>query len=83
MPSSKIVKTRKPGWCAAEFAHPSKIEVGDRVMVTTYFPSDDTLRDSPVRYRFCSWCVAAAEQEAAWLLAKREPASHVTDRSPE
>lgn len=67
MPSRKIVRTRTAGWCDSDFAHPSRIEAGDRVEVTTYFPSDENVRDfgalSLHRYRRCSWCVARSEAE--------------------
>lgn len=66
MPSSKIVRTRKAGWCSAEFVHPSRIEVGDRVSVTTYFASDEECRHFGVvpfsRFRRCSWCVTQEEE---------------------
>lgn len=67
MPSRKIVRTRTAGWCDADFAHPGRINVGDRVQVTTYFPSDEHVQDfgalSLKRYRKCAWCLERAEAE--------------------
>ena len=61
MPSRKLVHTRKSGWCNQEFAHPGEIQPGDRVLVTTYFPGDEHVRDFGVlpftRTRMCSWRV--------------------------
>lgn len=71
MPSVKIVRTRKAGWCDDEFAHYGRIDVGDRVEITTYFPSDEHVRDFGVRafarYRRCSWCLSRDEARAAEL----------------
>lgn len=65
MPSRKIVRTRKAGWCDSEFAHPGSINVGDRILVTIYFPRDEQVRDfgalSLKRYRQCSWCLERTE----------------------
>lgn len=66
MPSHKVVHTRTPGWCDSDFAHPGKIEVGDRIRVTTYFPSDENVREFGAlalqRYRQCSWCLERDEK---------------------
>lgn len=66
MPSRKIVRTRKAGWCDSEFAHPGRISVGDRIEVTTYFPRDEQVRDFGAlelkKYRRCSWCVKRDEE---------------------
>jgi len=71
MPSRKIVHTRKAGWCDHEFAHPGRIEYGDRIEVTTYFPSDEEVREFGVqefrRTRRCSWCLTRDEARAAEL----------------
>lgn len=71
MSSSKIVRTRKSGWCSSEFAHPAKINVGDRVLVVTTFPQEwpncDYDRPRFARYRVCSWCLAD-EEEHGWRI---------------
>lgn len=65
MPSRKIVRARKAGSCSNDFAHPSAIRPGDRVMVITYFPSDELVRGFGVepftRARRCTWCVERDE----------------------
>ncbi|MFE6966860.1 hypothetical protein ACFVAJ_17250 [Agromyces sp. NPDC057679] len=57
----EIVRTRKHGWCDQEFAHPGEINPGDVVLVTTYMPTDEAVRDFGVppwtRTRTCAWCV--------------------------
>lgn len=69
MPSTRVVRTRTPGWCDSAFAHPGRIDVGDRVQVVTFFPSDEHVRDFGVmalhRYRQCTWCVDRHEAERA------------------
>lgn len=58
MPSVKIVRTRTAGWCEDDFAHPSKIEVGDRIKVITLFPREHHYTTkTPIRIRKCSWCL--------------------------
>jgi hypothetical protein len=61
MPSRKLVRTRRSGWCDQEFAHPGEIRPGDLVLVTTYMPTDEHVRDFGVRpftrTRMCGWCV--------------------------
>ena len=61
MPSSRLVRSRVSGWCAWDFAHPGAIQPGDLVLVTTYFPRDEHVRDFGVqpftRIRICAWCV--------------------------
>lgn len=70
MSASKLVRTRTPGWCSADFAHPSRIEVGDLVKVTVYFASDEqctTFGVKPLsRYRRCSWCVEEERRLKKW-----------------
>lgn len=65
MPSRKIVRARKAGRCSSDFAHPGIIRPGDRVMVITYFPSDELVRGFGVapftRSRRCTWCIARGE----------------------
>jgi len=74
MSSTKIVKSRKAGTCSAEFAHPCQINPGDRVLVVTYFPSDEACRDfgAPpfARIRLCSWCLAR-EEGTGWRMYHR------------
>lgn len=61
MPAERLVRTRKPGWCDADFAHPSEIRAGNVVLVTTHYPSSEAVSDFGVapwtRTRKCSWCV--------------------------
>lgn len=63
------MRTRTPGWCDSEFAHPGEIHVGDIVQITTYFPRGEHVRDFGVkpftRTRACQWCVLTSEATAA------------------
>ncbi|MBN9214717.1 MAG: hypothetical protein J0J04_07875 [Microbacterium sp.] len=72
------MRTRTAGWCDADFAHPGRISVGDRVEVVTYFPSDENVRDFGAlalhRYRRCQWCVDRDEAERARRADAPEPA---------
>jgi hypothetical protein len=74
MSHTKIVHTRKPGWCSSEFAHPGQINFGDRILVITYFPGDEEVRDFGVpafsRVRVCSWCLGR-EEDTGWRTYQR------------
>lgn len=78
MSTSKIVRTRKSGWCDSEFAHPGRILPHDRVLVITYFPRDEEVRDfgAPpfARVRVCSWCLAR-EEETGWRIYDKPKAA--------
>lgn len=67
MPSRRIVRARKGGRCSSDFAHASTIRPGDRVMVITYFPSDEIVRGFGMppftRARRCTWCVERGESK--------------------
>lgn len=69
MPREQFVRTRTPGWCDSEFAHPGAIQRGDIVTVTTYYPRGEHVRDFGVapftRTRKCEWCTLNAEHAAA------------------
>lgn len=69
MSAQRFVRTRTPGWCDSEFAHPGQIRHGDIVRVTTYFPRGEHVRDFGVRpftrTRSCQWCVLSDEAVAA------------------
>lgn len=78
---TQFVRTRTPGWCDSEFAHPGAIRVGDIVQVTTYFPRGEHVRDFGVkpftRTRACQWCVLVNEATAA---SRGMQALHLRDR---
>lgn len=65
----RFVRTRTPGSCSREFAHPSQIDSGDIVRITTYYPRDEATRDFGVkpfsRSRECQWCVLRSETMGA------------------
>lgn len=58
MPAHRITKTRSEGTCAVDKTH--RIEAGDRVITSVYFPSDELVRDFGVkpmiRFRRCVSC---------------------------
>ena len=76
MPSVKIVRSRTSGRCDREFFHPNIISPGDRIRVTTYFKSDEQVRDFGVppftRSRTCKWCL---EEDEAREVARAAPQS--------
>lgn len=67
MPAYRISASRNGGWCTAEFAHDMNIRVGQRTLVTTYFPSDENVRHFGVpplsRHRSCLFCTASKLRE--------------------
>lgn len=69
MSARRFVRTRTPGWCDSDFAHPGRIGYGDIVGVHTVYPRDEYARDFGVkpftRWRRCQWCVLAEQAQFA------------------
>lgn len=63
MPSLRISASRHGGTCRIGYAHDIRIRPGQRTLVTTYFDSDEHVRDFGVeplsRHRVCSTCTAS------------------------
>lgn len=67
MPAVRISATRTEGTCTAGYAHDIRIRPGQRTIVTTYFASDEHVRDFGVqpltRHRVCMTCTASKIRE--------------------
>lgn len=67
MPSLQISASRRGGTCSVEYAHEVRIQPGQRTIVTTFFPSDEHVRDFGVapfsRHRVCLTCTASKLRE--------------------
>lgn len=67
MPSIRMSASRHGGVCRAGYAHDIRIRPGQRTLTTTYFGSDEHVRDFGVaplsRHRVCVTCTAAKLRE--------------------
>jgi hypothetical protein len=67
MPARRISAARTARTCPNEFAHDGRIHPGQRTLVTTYFPSDEHVRDFGVapftRVRVCLHCTSSKLRE--------------------
>ena len=67
MPAFAISASRNGGTCTAEFFHDINIRPGQRTITTTFFPSDEHVRDFGVqplsRHRSCLFCTASKLRE--------------------